>query len=69
MNVPDAPVDDLKAAQICTGQGTELRFAVNMFGDSISLAAVSYERVFTYHYDPHEDAAIVVAPSQACTKK
>lgn len=69
VNVPDAPVDDLKAAQICTGQGTELRFAVNMFGDSISLAAVSYDRVFSYHYDPHEDAAIVVAPSQACTKK
>ncbi len=69
VNVPESPVADLKAAQACTEQGTELRFAVNMFGDSISLAAVTDERVFSYHYDPHEDAAIVVAPSRACTKK
>ena len=69
VNVPEAPVADLKAARACTQQGTELRFAVNMFGDSISLAAVTDARVFSYHYDPHEDAAIVVAPSQACTKK
>jgi hypothetical protein len=69
VNVPDAPVADVSAAQTCTEEGTELRFAVNMFGDSISLAAVSHERVFSYHYDPHEDAAIVVAPSEACTKK
>jgi hypothetical protein len=69
VNVPEKPVADLEAAQICTVDGTELRFAVNMFGDSISLAAVTDERVFSYHYDPHEDAAIVVAPARDCAKK
>jgi hypothetical protein len=69
VNVAEKPVADLTAAMMCTKEGTELRFSVNMFGDSISLAATTDERVFSYHYDPHEDAAIVVAPAQACTKK
>lgn len=69
VTVPEAPVADLAAAQACTEDGTQLRFAVNMFGDSITLAAASTKRVFTYHYDPHEDAAIVVTPSQDCLKK
>jgi hypothetical protein len=69
VNVADKPVADLKAAEICTAEGTQLRFAVNMFGDGITLAAVTDARVFSYHYDPHEDAAISVAPSQACAKK
>lgn len=68
VSVPDTPLADLGAAATCTAEGTELRYAVNMFGDSITLAAVSTKRVFRYHYDPHEDAAIVVTPSQACEK-
>jgi hypothetical protein len=69
VNVPEAPVADLDAARLCAATGTELRYAVSMFGDSITLAAVTDERVFSYHYDPHEDAAIVVVPSQDCTKR
>lgn len=69
VTVPEAPIADLTAAQACTEDGTQLRFAVNMFGDSITLAAASTKRVFTYHYDPHEDAVIVVTPSQDCLKK
>jgi hypothetical protein len=69
VNVPEAPAADLEAARICAASGTELRYAVNMFGDGITLAAVTDRRVFSYHYDPHEEAAIVVAPSQDCTKK
>ena len=59
---------DLKAARACAPEGTELRFAVSLFGDAISLAAATDERVFSYHYDPHEDAAIVVAPVAACER-
>jgi hypothetical protein len=66
--VAEKPFDDLEAASVCTKEGTELRFAVTIYGDAISLAAVSAKRVFSYHYDPHEDAAIKVAPAAACTK-
>jgi hypothetical protein len=68
VGVPEGPLADIDAARICTGEGTQLRYAVNMFGDGITLAAVSTERVFRYHYDPHEDAAIVVTPAQDCEK-
>jgi hypothetical protein len=57
---------DLRAARACAGSGVQLRFAVTLFGDGISLAAASPKRVFSYHYDPHEDAAIAVAPVGAC---
>jgi hypothetical protein len=66
--VAEKPSDDLAAASVCTKEGTELRFAVTMFGDAITLAAVSAKRVFSYHYDPHEDAAIKVTPAADCTK-
>ncbi len=69
VNVPTAPLADLDAARICAPEGTQLRIGVNMFGDSVTLAAVTAKRVFTYHYDPHEDAAIVVTPSQDCLRK
>ena len=66
--VAEKPVADLEAASICATEGTELRFAVTMFGDAITLAAVNAKRVFSYHYDPHEDAAIKVAPATDCTR-
>jgi hypothetical protein len=66
VEVASKPSADLAAATVCAADGTELRFAVTIFGDSITLAAVTDERVFSYHYDPHEDAAIVVAPAAAC---
>jgi hypothetical protein len=68
VEVAGKPSDDLDAARACAADGTELRFAVSMFGDAISLAAATDKRVFSYHYDPHEDAAIVVKPSEACAK-
>lgn len=68
VGVPEAPVADLAAAEVCADEGAELRFAVNMFGDSITLAAVTARRVFSYHYDPHEATAIAVKPAQDCTK-
>lgn len=68
VDVPETPIADIEAARICAAEGTQLRYAVNMFGDGITLAAVSTKRVFRYHYDPHEDAAIVVTPSEDCAK-
>lgn len=69
VNVAAAPSADLAGARTCASEGVELRFAVNLFGDGISLAAATARRVFSYHYEPREEAAIVVAPSQDCTKK
>ena len=69
VNVPAAPAADLEAAQVCTTTGTELRYAVTVFGDGITLAAVTDARVFSYHYDPHEDAAIVVTPARNCLER
>ena len=34
--------------------------------DGVDLAAASDRRVFSYHYEPRENDAIVVAPSQDC---
>ena len=58
--------NDLTEARHCAAKGIALRIAVTMFGDGISIAAASPKRVFSYHYDPHEDAAIAVAPASAC---
>ena len=68
VEVAGKPSTDLKAARACAPEGTQLRFAVSLFGDAISLAAATDKRVFSYHYDPHEDAAIVVAPAAPCTR-
>ena len=66
VDVAASPSADLDSARQCSSSGTQLRYAVNMFGDSISLAAATDERVFSYHYDPHEQATIAVAPAAAC---
>jgi hypothetical protein len=66
VEISTIPSTDLAAARSCSEDGTALRILVNMFGDGIGLAAASSRRVFSYHYDPHEDAAIVVAPSGDC---
>ncbi len=60
------PVADLAEARACAVNGIELRYVVTMFGDGISIAAASPSRVFSYHYDPHEDATIIVAPAAPC---
>ena len=64
-----APAASLDEARACPAEGVVLRFAPNMFGDGISLAAASAERVFSYHYDPHVDAAILVAPAEPCADR
>jgi hypothetical protein len=70
VSVSAAAAADLEAARICAGEGaTELRIAVTLFGDGISLAAASDRRVFSYHYDPHEDGKIVVASADNCAKR
>jgi hypothetical protein len=68
--VPDEPVVDLDAARKCiSGRArTELRFAITLFGDALTLAATTGSRTFSYHYDPHEAPAIVVAPAARCLK-
>ena len=66
VNVATDPAADLAAARACSDEGTELRISVNIFGDGIDLAAATDERVFSYHYEPREDAAIIVAPAEAC---
>ena len=59
---------DLEAARLCAADGTELRIGVNIFGDGIDLAVATEKRVFSYHYEPREDAKIVVAAAEACAK-
>ncbi|MEO6636362.1 MAG: hypothetical protein ABIN41_12255 [Devosia sp.] len=67
--VPAEPAADLEAARICLPSvGTELRIAVNAYGDGLSLVAVTDTRTFSYHYDPHETAEIVVSPAAPCLK-
>jgi hypothetical protein len=66
VTVVGEPAADLAAARACAGEGTELRIGVNIFGDGIDLAAATDARVFSYHYEPRENAAIVVAPAAAC---
>ena len=67
--VPETAAADLATATKCrTAVGTELRIATNTYGDGVSLVAVTDSRVFSYHYDPHEKAEIVVAPAADCTK-
>lgn len=66
--VPAEPVADLDAARRClAGEGVELEIATNMFGDGISLAAVTSKRVFSYHVEPRDNANVVVAPAADCT--
>lgn len=50
----------------CASSGTVLRYAVNVFGDGISLAAASEKRVFSYQYDPHQSLEIVVDKAAPC---
>lgn len=67
--VPETAAADLAAARRCrTAVGTELRIATNTYGDGVSLVAVTDKRVFSYHYDPHEKAEVVVAPGAQCTR-
>lgn len=68
VNVVGEPAADLETARACAAEGTELRIGVNIFGDGVDLAAASDRRVFSYHYEPRENAAIVVAPSQDCVE-
>ena len=68
--VPDAPVADLDTARRCiTGKATtELRIVTTLFGDGLDLAAATADRVFSYHYDPHQSPTILIAPASPCTK-
>ena len=65
--VTDSPTVDLEASLGCAVErGIELRISVTIFGDGISLAAVTDKRAFAYAYDPHQNAAIVVTPAGDC---
>jgi hypothetical protein len=67
--VPARPSADLAAAQRCAwAPVTQLRIAINLYGDGLSLVAITNARVFSYHYDPHKAADIVVAPAADCIK-
>lgn len=67
--VPDRPSASLDTARRCAWAPVpQLRIAINLNGDGLSLVAVTEARVFSYHYDPHEAADIVVAPAADCIK-
>jgi hypothetical protein len=67
--VPEAPAENADAARTClAAPGTELRIAVNPFGDGLSLVAVSSTRAFAYRYDPHESAEVAVVPAEDCLR-
>ncbi|MBI4922792.1 MAG: hypothetical protein HY834_13680 [Devosia nanyangense] len=67
--VPERPSADLAAARRCAWAPiVQLRIAINLYGDGLSLVAVTDARVFSYHYDPHEAAEIAVAPAADCVR-
>ncbi len=68
VNVVGEPAASLEMARLCAAEGTELRIGVNLFGDGIDLAVATDERVFSYHYEPRENAAVVVAPAAPCER-
>ena len=67
--IPAEPTADLTAARAClTAPGTELRIVSTMYGDGLSLVAVTDSRDFVYAYDPHAAADIKVTAAEACIK-
>jgi hypothetical protein len=67
--VPAGLVADLDAARVClAAPGGELRVATNIYGDGITLVAVTDTRVFAYDYDPHQAADIRVIAGADCLK-
>ena len=67
--VPAEAAANLDAARLClAAPGTELRIATNIYGDGITLVAVTDHRVFAYDYDPHRAAGIKVIPAADCIK-
>lgn len=67
VDVAVKPSPSLAAARICLGRaGTELRFVVNVFGDGLSLAAVTATRGFAYDFDPREMNDVLVYRAENC---
>ena len=67
--IPADPVADIEAGRVCLpAAGTELRIALNMFGDGVTLIAVTDTRYFAYAYDPHEADDIKITAATECTK-
>lgn len=67
--LPEQPVADLEAARVClAAPGTELRIGANIFGDGVTLVAVTDTRYFAYVYDPHAADDIKVTAAADCTK-
>jgi hypothetical protein len=64
--VPVIATGDAGAVRKCASGGTELRVAINLFGDGLALAAVTRERAFAYRYEPREAGRIVVEPPGDC---
>ena len=67
--VPAVAFDDIAAAKACLlTPGTELRILTNIYGDGLTLVAVTATRAFAYAYDPHKAPDIVVTPAEDCAK-
>lgn len=67
--VPPDPVADIEAGRVCLlAAGTELRIALNTFGDGVTLIAVTDARYFAYAYDPHEADDIKITAASDCIK-
>lgn len=68
--VPEQPAADLAAARVClAAPATELRIAPNLFGDGVTLVAVTDARYFAYVYDPHAADDIKVTAAADCTAR
>lgn len=67
--VPADAFADFDAAKVCLATpGTELRLATNIYGDGVTLVAVTEGRVFAYDYNPHKAAGIKVVAAGDCFK-
>ncbi|MBN9306382.1 MULTISPECIES: hypothetical protein [unclassified Devosia] len=68
--VPEQAAADLAAARVClAAPATELRIAPNLFGDGVTLVAVTDARYFAYVYDPHAADDIKVIAAADCTAR
>jgi hypothetical protein len=66
--VEAAVVTDTALLARCVTGPVTLRIAPNIFGDGLTLTAVSSRRAVTYRYEPRESAELIIEPPVGCTR-
>lgn len=63
-----AIVTDTALLRRCVAGPVTLRIAPNIFGDGVTLTAVSSRRAVTYRYEPRESAELIIEPPADCAR-